>query len=149
MRRTLGFTLIEVMIAVVIIAILTAIAYPSYQDYVRRGIRSQGQQFLLDLAQRQEQYFIDNRAYATLVGTGAGGLGLTFAAPCTVPCEFQGKYSAAIITTTAGPPPTFKIAMSPIGMMAGDGTLFVNSTQVRWRSISATSATYDSTKDCR
>ena len=62
MRRTLGFTLIEVMIAVVVIAILTAIAYPSYLDYIRRSQRAQGQQFLLDLAQRQEQLLLPRHA---------------------------------------------------------------------------------------
>jgi len=64
MRRMSGFTLIELMITVAIIAILTAIAYPSYVDHVRRATRSQGQQYLMDLAQRQEQVFLDQRAYA-------------------------------------------------------------------------------------
>ena len=90
MRRTLGFTLIEVMIAVVVIAILTAIAYPSYLEYVRRGQRALGQQFLLDLAQRQEQYLIDNRAYATSIGTVAGAGVLIM----TVPVEVAAKYQA-------------------------------------------------------
>jgi type IV pilus assembly protein PilE len=128
MRRTLGFTLIELMIAVVVIAVLTAIAYPSYVDYVRRGHRAQGQQFLLDLAQRQEQYLLDNRAYATVLG--AGGLGIN--AP---PAEVAAKYNNPIFTLTAGPPPTFRISMAPLagGTLASDGTLLINSAQVRWR----------------
>ena len=64
MQRSSGFTLIELMITVVIVTILTAVALPSYQDHVRRAARSAGQQFLLDLAQRQEQYFLDVRWYA-------------------------------------------------------------------------------------
>jgi len=146
MRRKLGFTLIEVMIAVVIIAILTAIAYPSYLDYIRRSQRAQGQQFLLDLAQRQEQYLLDNRAYATSISTVAGAGVLVMA----VPPDVAAKYQAPVFTVTAGPPPTFRVAMSPIttGSLAGDGTLFIDSTQQRWRAVSPTDTAYSST-DCR
>ena len=65
MRRSSGFTLIELMVALAVVAILTAIAFPSYQRYIQRGIRAQGQVFLMDLSQRQEQFFLDQRSYAT------------------------------------------------------------------------------------
>ena len=55
-RRSAGFTLIEVMIVVVIIGILASIAYPSYNEYVKRGNRTEGQVFLSDAAARQERY---------------------------------------------------------------------------------------------
>lgn len=60
-----GFTLIEVMIVVVIIGILASIAYPSYQEYVRRANRAEGQAFLQDIAARQERYFSQNNTYVT------------------------------------------------------------------------------------
>ena len=60
-----GFTLIEVMIVVAIIGILAAIAYPSYDEYVKRGNRTEGQAFLSDVAARQERYFSQNNAYIT------------------------------------------------------------------------------------
>lgn len=60
-----GFTLIEVMIVVAIIGILAAIAYPSYDEYVKRGNRTEGQAFLSDVAARQERYFSQNNAYVT------------------------------------------------------------------------------------
>ena len=63
-----GFTLIEVMIVVVIIGILAAIAYPSYDEYVKRANRSEGQALLNDAAARQERYFAQNNAYITSSG---------------------------------------------------------------------------------
>ncbi|WP_281687550.1 type IV pilin protein [Pseudomonas citronellolis] len=64
MKKTAGFTLIEMMIVVAIIGILAAIAYPSYQEYVLRGNRSEGQALLNDAAARQERYFAQNNIYA-------------------------------------------------------------------------------------
>jgi len=60
-----GFTLIEVMITVVIVAILAAIGYPSYIDYVTKSGRSEGVAAVLRVANLQEQYYMDNRVYAT------------------------------------------------------------------------------------
>lgn len=60
-----GFTLIEVMIVVAIIGILAAIAYPSYDEYVKRGNRTEGQALLSDASARQERYFAQNNEYIT------------------------------------------------------------------------------------
>ena len=64
MKKNKGFTLIEVMIVVAIIGILAAIAYPSYDEYVKRGNRAEGQAFLNEVAARQERYFSQNNKYA-------------------------------------------------------------------------------------
>ena len=63
--RTLvrGFTLLEVMIVVAIVAILAAIALPNYSDYVKRGKIIEATSALSDLRTRYEQYFLDNRTY--------------------------------------------------------------------------------------
>jgi type IV pilus assembly protein PilE len=64
MRRAWGFTLIELMIVVSIVAILTAIAMPSYNEQVRKGRRSTAKTVLMDVAGRQERYYTANNTYA-------------------------------------------------------------------------------------
>ncbi|WP_185975054.1 type IV pilin protein [Tepidimonas thermarum] len=59
-----GFTLIEVLVTVVIIGILATIAYPSYLDYVRKSRRTDAKNTLLELANRQEQFFANRGRYA-------------------------------------------------------------------------------------
>ncbi|RRW38049.1 type IV pilin protein [Ectopseudomonas oleovorans] len=53
------------MITVVVIGILASIAYPSYQEFVKRGNRTEGQAFLNEVAARQERYFVQNNEYIT------------------------------------------------------------------------------------
>lgn len=67
-QKQSGFTLIEMMIVVAIIGILAAIAYPSYDEYVKRGNRTEGQALLSDASARQERYFAQNNAYITTDG---------------------------------------------------------------------------------
>jgi type IV pilus assembly protein PilE len=101
MKRSSGFTLIELMITVVIVAILVSVALPSYQRYVARAVRASGQQFLTDLAQRQEQYFLDVRQYATGLGVAAGQVNLA------IPDQVATKYQAPVFTVNnAAVPPT-------------------------------------------
>ena len=74
-----GFTLIELMIVVVIIALLAAVGYPSYTDYVTRSHRQAGKNLVYAIADRQEQFFQDNKQYApnlTSLGFAADTIGI-------------------------------------------------------------------------
>jgi type IV pilus assembly protein PilE len=66
-RRIRGFTAIELMIVAVVIAILASVALPAYNQTLVRANRAAAQAYLLDLANRQEQYLLDARTYTTTV----------------------------------------------------------------------------------
>ncbi|MEZ5503939.1 MAG: prepilin-type N-terminal cleavage/methylation domain-containing protein, partial [Halioglobus sp.] len=63
-RRVKGFTLPEVLVVVVIIAVLLALVLPSYQRQLLMTRRSLGGAALLEARMRQEQYFLDHKRYA-------------------------------------------------------------------------------------
>ena len=102
-RKHQGFTLIEVMIVVTIIAILAAIAIPSYADYVTRGRVVEATAGLGDARNKMEQYFQDNRAYPTVctispAAPGATGVQLQALQNFTLGC---GGLTATTFTVTA------------------------------------------------
>jgi type IV pilus assembly protein PilE len=84
--RSRGFTLIELMIVVAIVAILTTIAYPNYRDYVIRGQLVDATQGLSAVRANMERYFQDNRTYLAI---GA------FTPPCTAANVAYGKFNVS------------------------------------------------------
>ena len=71
-RKMHGVTLLELMIVVVIIGILASIAYPAYQDFVNRAKRNEAKAMLLEIAQNQERFYLQNSTYGTLSQLGYG-----------------------------------------------------------------------------
>jgi type IV pilus assembly protein PilE len=117
-----GFTLIELMISMVIVAILAAVALPSYQNYLKRGHRAAAQAQMMDIANRQQQYFLDKRSYATKDELETAGYAL--------PSEVSSKYTYDITVPSAGTP-AFTITFTPSGSQASDGTLTLNNAGVK------------------
>jgi type IV pilus assembly protein PilE len=70
-RQETGFTLIELMIVVAIVAILASIAIPSYRSYIARAKITEATNNLSDVRVKMEQYYQDNRAYGTGTTCGA------------------------------------------------------------------------------
>ncbi|TBU97366.1 pilus assembly protein PilE [Stutzerimonas kirkiae] len=88
-----GFSLMELTIVAAIIGTLAAIAYPDYREYRLRGLRSEGQALLLELATRQEAYFAQYNRYA-ISASDFDQLGLSVSA--------HGHYGAAVAAGDGG-----------------------------------------------
>ena len=64
-KKTGGFTLIELMIVVAVLAVIVAIGYPSYQEHIKKSRRAEGMGQLLELADRMERAYSDSGTYPT------------------------------------------------------------------------------------
>ena len=116
-RKRNGFTLIELMITVAIIAILASIAYPSYQQYIIRSKRSAAQAQMMDIANRQQQFLLANRSYATKDALTASG----YALPAEVAANYG--YTITLQDPTSTEVPSFLLTFRPTGSQERDGDL--------------------------
>ena len=125
-------SLIELMIAVVIVAILAAVAYPSYENQLRKGRRASAQTFIVDLANREQQYLLDARGYA-IGATALAQLG--FANEAAIPADVSTYYTITIGPAAATTPPTFTITATPKAgtKQVSDGPLTLDSTGAKTR----------------
>jgi type IV pilus assembly protein PilE len=106
MGRARGFSLVELMVVVLILAILAAVAIPAYGRYAYRARRVDGQELLLRIANAQERFYATNNHYGSLSDVG-------FAAPANSEKGFYlatsdvatGSTSAQAFTATATPQP--------------------------------------------
>lgn len=107
-----GFTLIEVMITVAIVAILTAIAYPSYVSYIVRSNRAAAESYMQEVAAAQERFLLDNRAYASDLTT------LQYAS--NVPANVAPNYTFQLSASST--PPSYQLTASPQGSQQANDT---------------------------
>ncbi|MCU7938916.1 MAG: type IV pilin protein [gamma proteobacterium symbiont of Bathyaustriella thionipta] len=125
MKKNSGFTLIEILIVIAIIAILASIAVPSYSEFVARSKRADAQGALLGLAQTMERYFSENNTYCDVgaiavgnCGTGAGDTGIPGIFPSQVPLDGGAAYyNLTISAVTAS---SFTLTASGVDSMATD-----------------------------
>lgn len=110
-RRQTGVTLVELMIAVAIVAILTAIAYPSYQRYVARTHRDAAAACMSQVAQRLERFYTANMNY-----TGAP----TAALPCQQEGNLNLRYTISVSASTAS---TYTIQAAPTQLQTSTDAL--------------------------
>lgn len=125
MKTIRGFTLIELMIVVAIIAILAAVGYPSYLGSISKARRSDAQQLMLDVVNREEQVMLDIRDYSTDFTV----LGITKEDwTCTAATCVNNFYTVTI--TPAGPfdPPGYTITATASGPQLSDGNLTIDNT---------------------
>ena len=118
LKKLGGFTLIELMITVAIIGILAAVALPSYKSYLIKSDRAVAKAQILDIANRQPQFLVSNRAYASKAQLEASGY--------TLPAELVGKYTYDV-TVGTGASPSYLITFTGTGSQASDGALTLSS----------------------
>ncbi len=107
-----GFSLIELLVTVAIVAILAAIALPSYQAYLVRGNRAAAQSFMMEIASKQQLYLLDTRGYTNSLAN----------LDLSVPGDVSPYYTISITSNVAT---EFTITATPVAGSAqsGDGNL--------------------------
>ncbi len=123
MRKSMGFSLIELLIAIAVLGILAAVAYPSYAEHVRKTRRVETQTLMMDVVTRQQQYMLDVRSYAANVSD----LGVT------VPAQVSDAYTLTLTLSAAGAVPAFTLTAVPKGAQTKEacGTLSVTNRAVK------------------
>lgn len=117
--KTRGFTLIELMIAVAVLGIIAAIAYPSYQEQIRKTRRSDAKAALMDAAAKAERHY-----------TQFGNYGGTIPIPAT---SENGYYTITLTAATTASPQTYSITATRAGQQANDkcGNYAIDQTQAK------------------
>ena len=136
MKRSLGFSLIELLTVVAIIGIIAAFAMPAYRDYVTRGKLTEAFTALADLRVKMEQYYQDNRKYNS-AGTTCGP---------TMPTS---RYFTITCVTGADPAQTYTGTATGIANEGMNGFAFtITETNAKASNITASGWSNPSTNNC-
>jgi type IV pilus assembly protein PilE len=143
MKQTLGFTLIELMITVAIVGIMAGIAYPSYQDSVRKSRRADAKAVLANLSNAMERRYTEGTYIDQANNTRRGYEGcakpketpLNIGEPWIyeIPTETKNYYNVTISAATAS---SYTLSAAPTGVQASDrcGTLTLTHTGAKGNS---------------
>jgi len=116
-QNTKGFTLIEILVVVAIVAILAAIAFPSYQEQVVKTRRADAEGALMSLSNAMERYYVQNNSYVG-AAVGAGGI-----FPNEAPLDGGTKYYDLSIPAASLTATSYTVRAVPKNAQAGDGCL--------------------------
>jgi type IV pilus assembly protein PilE len=123
LSKQCGVTLIELMIVIVILAVIASIAYPSYMNYVVDTKRTAATSILLQVADRQQQFFMDNKRFANdLTNLGFANSPLVIAddgRTMANAADSESTYSVALTNVTAT---TYTITAAPLNSQAARDT---------------------------
>lgn len=128
--RDRGFTLIELMITVAILAILASVAYPSYRDHVAKGRRAEAKTVAVEASQWMERFFAENYRYdENSKGTAVTDSALFAGRFPQAPKSGTASYNISLVDLTRQ---TYTIQLARTGSMASDkcGDLLITHTGV-------------------
>lgn len=136
-KSTKGFTLIELMITVAVIGILAGIAYPSYQDSIRKSRRADAKGALMGLANAMERHFTETNSYVGAAGTDATPANTGAPRIYSIPAQTANFYNITISAATAD---TFTLQAAPAGTHSDPrcGTLSLTHTGARGKTGTGT-----------
>jgi len=133
--RQKGITLLELMIVVAIIAMIAAFGYPSYTQYIVNTKRTAATSTLLQIADRQQQFFMDNKSYAndlTNLGFAANPLWVSDDGMPVPAGDADAVYIFAVVNVA---PTTYIAIAAPLGQQLKRdkdcGTLTLNQAGAR------------------
>ena len=131
-----GVTLIELLIVVVILSVIASFAYPSYQNYVVETKRTAASSILLQVADRQQQFFMDNKRFANdLTALGFANNPLVISEDGSVVADAAARGSTYSVSLSNVAATTFTITAAPLHAQATRdtkcGSLTLNQAQLK------------------
>ena len=127
-KSIVGFTLIELMVTVAVIAILAAIAFPSYQDFILRSRRAEGKSVLLSTQQLVERGYTYLNSYASAVTSVVGASGV------------MSEHSYYLVTSASATATTYTLQSTPQGNQANDKCKTLTITQTGVKDVAPTAS---------